>query len=330
MAVGDVLIGTKSKMAGVEETTFGQPLLVDTKIPFVEENLTADFTPDPDPTLCGDAAQGPPEQGVLQTSGGWTEMWKYTNNNLSLRRFFGEFNVAGVNPANYTLLDDLDEEGTTYVIDKIVDIWQFSGYKPNVLTITGAPGDNVRLAYDGFATGLVIDPTTPLNNRAQLDSLGGFTDKNIRFRHLTLLVGDLTDALAPADEFKISGFTVTCNRAFEADEVNDEFLLEAIANGFRVSTLQLNFSRYSDNVFRNWHINHTDLQATLAFTDGTKTKTIYLPLMKVTTAPVNVTGPGRAGLQVNFSLHPNGAVGSQANTFGRFADVTAEMFIEEE
>lgn len=325
MAVGDVLIGALSKMAGVEETTFGDPLLVDTKIPFVEETLTADFTQEPDPTLCGNAAQAPPDQGVLQTSGGWTEMWKYTDNNLSLRRFFGEFNVAGINPANYTLLDALDEEGTTYVIDKIVDIWQFSGYKPNVLTITGAPGDNVRLAYDGFATGLVIDPTTPLNDRAQIDSLGGFTDRNIRFRHLTLLIGDHTDALNPADEFKISNFTLTCNRAFEADEVNDEFLLEAIGNGFRVSTLQLNISRYRDNVFRTWHRNHTDLQATLAFTDGVKTKTIYLPQMKVATAPVNVAGAGRSPLQVNFSLHPN-----EDNAFGRFADVTAEMFIEEE
>jgi hypothetical protein len=326
MANGDVLIGTKSKMAGVKETTFGTPLLVTQKIPFVQETLTADYAQEPDPTLCGVAAPQAPEQGVLNTSGGWTEMWKWTDANLSLERFFGQYNVAGVDPANYTLLDDLDQEGATYAIDKIVDMWVFSGYKPNVLTVSGSPGEGVRLAYDGFATSLAIDPSSPLNNRARLDTLGVFTENNIRFRHLTLLIGDYVDALAaPADRFYVSNFTLTCNRALETDEVNDEFLQEAIANGWRESTLSIAIPRYSNNTFRTWHKNHTDLQATLIFDNGTKTKTIYLPRMKVSQVPVNVDGPGRSPLTVNFTLHPN-----VSNAFGRFQDVTAELFIEEE
>ena len=325
MAVGDVLIGTKSKMAGVAETTFGTPLLVTTLIPFVEETLTADYAQDPDPTLCGVAAPQAPEQGVLNTAGGWTEMWKFTDSNLSLKRFFGQYNAAGANPANYTLLEDLDQMGATYAIDKIVDMWVFSGYKPNVLTISGSPGDNVRLAYEGFATSLAIDPSSPLNNRARLDSLGVFTEANIRHRHLTLLIGDYDDALASPDEFFVSSFTLTCNRALETDEVNDEFLQEAIANGWRETSFQIAIPRYQDNVFRSWHANHTDLQATLVFVNGTKSKTIYLPRMQVSQVPLNVSGPGRSPLNVSFTCHPN-----VDNDFGRFADITAEIFIEEE
>ena len=317
--------GFESIMGIGTEITAGTPVVVTEKIPYISESIQAQFNHVQDNSLCGPAARPKSQQGTLIAEGGFELHFRYTLAQQLLEHFFGSLLVdtPGVGTNTYSLDPSIDGAAVTIAIEKTVAVWEHAGYKASELTITGSPTDGIRIEVDGFCVN--TDYASGTNTSGVLSALSSPGDFML-FQDMTFRVGDLTDALDSSDDLAISSFSLNINRALSPTEVNSSNRLEALENAFRETTLEINIPRYEAQTFIDFHAAHTQLQATLSFTDGTNTKTISIPNMLVMEWDAEVGGPEFVEHPVTFTCHPDSLL---ENAFIVLQDPLAEVELTE-
>lgn len=317
--------GYQSIMGVGTEVTPGTPVVVTQKVPFISESIKSQFNHVQDNSLCGPAARPKSQQGTLISEGGFELHFRYQLAQLILQHFFGSYLVDTpvVGTHTYSLDPSIDGDALTLAIEKVVSVWEHTGYKISELTISGSPTDGIMIEVDGFAVNTDLASVT--NTSATLEALAGPGDFML-FQDMTLRIGDHADALTAADEIDISSFEININRNLEPTEVNSPNRLEALENDFRETTFEFSIPRYCANDFINFHTNHTCLQAELVFTDGTNTKTIRMPNLIITEFDADVSGPEFVELPISMTAHPDQA---GANAFMTLQDTRAEIELTE-
>lgn len=317
--------GFESIMGIAPETTPGTPVVVTQKIPYISESIKSQNNHVQDNSLCGPAARPASQQGTLIAEGGFEFHLRYQLAQEILQHFFGSFLVdtPSVGTNTYSLDPSIDGDAVTLAIEKTVAVWEHTGYKASELTITGSPTDGIRIEVDGFAVD--TDYASVINTSAVLSALPAPGDFML-FQDMTLRIGDQVDALAAADEFSISDFSLSINRQLSPTEVNSFNRLEALENNFRETTLEITIPRYEVQTFIDFHTNHTQLQATLSFTDGVNTKTILIPNMLTMEFDAEVGGPEFVEHPVTFTCHPDT---NSDNAFIVLNDTRAEVELQE-
>lgn len=300
--------GYNSILAVGKEGTLGTPVVVTQKVPFRSETLTANVNQISDNDLCGSPVRGPSQDGTLIVEGGWTQSMRPTLQQVPLECFFGNLlldtPVVGTN--TYSMLNTTSGLGMTVAINKDVSpIWEFAGFKPSEMTISGNPTDGILIAFTGVATGL--DLSSAINTLPILQGLAVPSNFFI-FQNMTFRIADLVDPLAAADAVQISDFSFTFNRNLEATEVNSANRLEGEENDFRDATGSITVPRYCEDFLVDAHLNGTLLQMDTSWTNGTNTKTVQMPLVKVTSATASVGGAEFTTLDVEleFFKDPSG------------------------
>lgn len=317
--------GFESILGVGAESTVGTPVVVTDKVPFRSEDLNEMFNQVQDNSLCGPAARPKPQQGTGIVEGSIEYHLRYTQNQLLLKTFFGTYltdtPVVGTN--TYSLDPNIDGSSLTVAIDKQVSVWEFAGWKPSELTISGSNTEGIIIEADGMA--ISLDLASALNTTGVLSGLS-VSEDIVLFQDVTLRIGDLADALDSSDDLSVSEFEININRALEATEVNSRNRLEALENAFRETTLEITIPRYELNTFINFHKNHTQLQASLSVSDGTNTIEFLIPNMLVMEYEAAVEGPEFVPHAVTFTAHPDT---NSDNSFISLNDSLAEIEIRE-
>ncbi len=286
------------------ESTLGTPVAATQQICFISESLSEVIKEVLDSSLCGHAARSIGQPGTKEISGGFVFPWRTGLALVPLQKFFGTFlpDTPNVGQNTYSLDNSIDGDGYTVAIDKQVDVYEFAGYKASTLTITGNPGDGVRIALDGFAISLSL--ISVLNTSVTLAAL---SDEGtiILFQDATFRIADLADALQTSDELEISDYNIEVNRQLQPVEVNSHNRTEAHENGFRESTLKFTIPQYQSDFIVEAHRTHTPLQFDVVIVNGSSTKTLQGPKLIVTEYKNNVGGPEFVKLDVTCQIIPD-------------------------
>jgi hypothetical protein len=317
--------GFSSIMGAGEEVTLGTPVAATQKVCYIEESIDETINEILDNSLCGTAARSIGQSGTRIIEGGFSFPLRVDTQDLILKRFFGVLSIdtPGAGTNTYELQNEIDGEGLTIAIDKTISVFEWSGYKTSSFTMTGNPSDGIVIAADGFAKSL--DLSSVLNTSATLAALGepGFF---YTFQNAVVRIGDLVDALAAGDAFEISDFSIELNRGLEPVEVNAQDRTEALENAFRESTFTITVPQYQSDFFIDAHRAHTSLQCDIVMTNGSNSKSVFMPLLIVTDYSANVGGPEFVTHEVTMQIIPDPG---GSNAFMTLQNTASELEIQE-
>jgi len=316
-----------SAILGVgSEVTLGTPVAATDKVCFISETLQENIVEVLNNAICGTAVRDIGQPGTKIIEGGFVYPWTVDLGSIPLQKFFGTYSTdtPAVGQNTYSLDNSIDGDGYTVAIDKQVSVYEFAGFKGSTLTISGNPGDGIRISIDGFAVNLDLDSVLNTSGTLQALAEGGFI---LLFQDATFRLGDLADALQASDAIDVSEFSIEINRQLEPVEVNSHQRTEALENGFRESTLTFTVPQYQSDFIVDAHRNHTQLQFDIVITNGASVKTIQGPRLVVTEYSNSVGGPEFLTLEVTCQLLPDS---NGANAFMTLQNVNSELEIIEE
>jgi hypothetical protein len=242
---------------------------------------------------------------------------------------------SGTNTANqFTPAYSIDI-AYTFAFYKDVSVWEVQGGRINTLTIEGTIGEGVNLTADVVGRDLARTGDAGIINAAA--AITGLSVSAIPvmldLQHAVFRLGTHGDALAAADQQKISQFSLAINNNLAVDQyatphgaatehTDSSFILEPIRSGKREITFSVTFPRYETNNSFGWLNNDTPVQADLKFTDPSANAyefNIYLPNMRVVTPAAPVPDASVFPLTIEFIALVNGSINDSMN----FSDATA-------
>jgi len=291
------------------ETTYGTEVVATQRLRYVSDDLNPQYAPIENAALLGIGTRGPNDQGPLSIAGTITTEWDYMLNELAMARFFGTHVAADVGPppvpAYYRLDDSIDDKGFTLALDKKVSPWAYIGSKASQLVISGTPGNVMTCAWSLLPVNYTEAST--INTAVILAALPAPDDPRVLFHHgcTGFWIGDLTDPLTVADNQKLNNFSLTINRNLLQYHANCLTPEQAVENDFQMIELSITLPLYEDNFYVTAFRNHTPLQGRFVWTRGALSKQINIPNMRVTNAPVPVSGAGLIPRTVTLSCYNN-------------------------
>jgi len=173
----------------------------------------------------------------------------------------------------FQLNDSLDGIFGTLAIDKGPEVFEFASAKLLGFTITGEAGQPVTITFNKRADSLARNTSSGTNNNT---TMGSVTYRSKVFRtlmqHLTFRVNSQSaGALAsPADDLKISRFTLQLDRPHSTDHVSGQTgIIEPTEDGgLPVVTFGFDVPEYLGAVQLDRITGHTALKADLTFDSG--------------------------------------------------------------
>lgn len=257
---------------------------VTTQIPITDESLSKAFDMMRSKALDGNVAQKEFSLGRQIVQGDLSVEMDYDNHGL-LHYCFGS------GSATYEFDDDNDN-WFHLEIDKYTKRHRFYAVGVNSWTISGEAGseDPLKLAL-GCYTRSQLRADTAFPSLSLADNRIYFEDLSICY------VGDQADALGAGDAVAIKGFELSCENNFQIDgkdSSDQDHVLAHARNDWRSASLKLQFARYGadQEQFATWRDAGTRLQATMIFTNGSDSMTVYVPEMKISAgADFSIGGP---------------------------------------
>lgn len=294
-------VGALSILGAGAEVTWNTPVIVTQRVPFMNPDAINEvFEHLADMSLEGDPNPRRPDQGMKTIPVTFQTYWRYTLNQLLLTQFFGQ--RSGVGPFTYTLLNSVQGISCTLALEQEVSVIELAGYKSDQIVITANPTQQFMIEYTG--SGGDIDRASATNTSAVLAALTD-TDENILFTDMTFRIADTADALAGGDALGIEDLSITIQRNLRMDQHSNQgrTILEQVGNGFFTGALNFTIPRYTANTYKTFQTAHTTLQADITLTDGTNTKTILMPEIKIVDAPPVSGGQELFNVPIQCSLH---------------------------
>lgn len=218
-----------------------------------------------------------------------------------LRGSMGGSARDGANALNqYTLANTIDEI-YTICFNKQTSNWEIVSGKFNTLGLSGEAGEKIMFSTDVIAYNLLRTGDAGITNAiAAVTGLSNTNQPtNITFNDLVFRIADQGDAIAAADEYKISSFDFVMNNNLSEPEfstkenaghTDNSLTLEPVRNGFREIEFSITLPRYESDQFFTWLNNNTPLQADLKFASGSYEFNIYLPNIYVGGEPTAAIG----------------------------------------
>lgn len=266
------------------ESVWGTEVAASQRVPYRGNPLSAEYARLADQALEGRGAMRVSDQGMVDVANSIPTTWRYTTTQRLLEQFFGDLTSG-----TYGMQETNDGISVTLAEQKTVSVWAWTGCKVSQIVIAGTPDDQVMVTYD-----VIAQDETQASAQNTTNSLAALTDIDapILLTDLNFRIGPLGAALDGDDEYGVAGFTVTVQRPQAITHNNQaRTILEPVDSGRRVCTLALDIPRYTTNQWQTWKNNNTTLQARLYFTDGSNTKEILLPEIKLLTVSNPTDGP---------------------------------------
>lgn len=327
-------------------------------IPFQSETFSKTIARVAREWLDGSAGEAADRQGVQSVSGSVTCRMVYdeeegTNEGygvglllaLASQCGLGSSTYAATGYNRYTPANDLSRF-ITLAMNKDVSDWSLVGVKCSRFRIYGNMADGKVMAdFDLQAWDLQAYPKWGSTNATEgpdQDITGlraDFTTEPtpVNMSDLTLRLGDRVNVLASGDNTEIASFDFTCAMGLSEDEYttpsssaeNSRRAIEAEGAAKLVSTLALNFPRYSSDTHAGWYEDDTALQAEFEFAYST-TRNLWLrfPLLKATDWKAPVTGPGLVKPDLMLRAYRPNASDTVYATTGYFENGSTQLLDE--
>lgn len=271
---------------------------VNTQIPIKSESVIKEFLRIQNENICGSPARKASDQGPVSVKGSIEAELDYYNHGNLLYYGLGLHDVG----SSIGIADELPDQYFRFEFDKGVSRWRIGSAAMNAFEISGKAGESLKLTMDLICQNIVRSatafPSLSIANckRVMFDEAGGF------------LVGNLSDALQTTDNMAVEEFKLRFERNLtepEWDATSPTLAIRPKENGFRKATLDLTLSRHANDAWLDWQDADTPLQAIAMFSDGTKNFYMYLPYMKIVSAPHNIDGPGVMKPKIQLELYRN-------------------------
>ncbi len=335
--------GHKARIGIGQQTDYNTALTVTDLIPFTSESLTQAWTRIPDAILCGKA--GMPKD---------TRAGKTVNGNLTVEGVYDEVdsNAFGIEllllaamgttsrtgDFNRYVLADILAEFLTIAVDKQIAAFEFIGAKCNGFTFsidTNAIAvlDFPFICKNRFKTG----DGSITNAIADITSLNKPSLTKLRWQDMTFRVANLDDAIAAADQVKVSSLSLSLTRNLDSDinssaansgHTDSELTEEPSEDEFREVEFSFTLPRFEALTYFTFWDNDTLLQADIKFASGTYNFDIFIPTMKIMdiSAPIDSAGVLSQTITCTCFLRDAGNTTMQYNDAA--TDVDEEFGIE--
>jgi len=179
---------------------------------------------------------------------------------------------------SFIMANSIEGLFATIAVDKQVSVHEYVGMKVQDCTIRSSPADLVRATY---ALVGYDDDQTPTSTAAMLAGLKNDRDFPTH-QNLTVLIGDLVDALVVGDAVKLDTFDAKFTRPLDQEFVSGKQQAEEpLENGPGRVTVSLSLPRYAVDAFRAWQKAGTLLQAKAQWTFGGKYLTALFPKLLI-------------------------------------------------
>lgn len=283
-------VGFLGKLGAGDESSYGTEALCTQMLPMQTEKLTFDPKLLRSMVMEGRPQTRQADQGTIDIKGDIVTRFRYSLDNMLLRNWFGDL-TAG----QYTHVGITEGLSMTLAIDKSVSIWTFTGCKTSKLVLDAKP-DGVTLTATIIAN--LLDQASVVNTPAAIAALID-PSRNVMFHHLRIRVGDHADALDAGDEIGVTECKLTLDRPMATLFTNaSQGHVEAFENAFPNHVLEFKIPRYQSDLWEGWLSANTRLQVEIQMTDGTSTKTIYIPNYQLDSVQSNIAGAGAIPLDI--------------------------------
>lgn len=293
-------VGFKSFGAVKIEAVVGTAIAADRLVTILSSNLVLNANIRPSPGLLGIGGQygtqAPPPTG----SGTISLLDDLTLQNPILEQAFGLF-VNGT-PDRYDVVDQTTT-ALTFALERPLAVEEYAGLQINQLELLGNPADGCSVNLDCFFR--AKSNVSVVNTHATLSALltADPPGAELLFDDVVIRLADLADALAGGDAVQVLSYSLSMNRNMEQRLVNSLTPLAARENAKRTTTLTLTLPYDSTLQHEAWWRAQTNLQADITWTLGGITRTLPIPLCRIT----NVTGrdvPGEGANSPVLTITP--------------------------
>jgi tail tube protein len=283
-------VGFLGKLGAGDESAYGTEALCTQMLPMQSEKITFDPKLQRSMAMEGRPQTRQADQGTIDIKGDVVTRLRYSLGNMLLKNWFGD-----LTDGQYTHLGTTDGLSMTLAIDKGVSVWTFTGCKTSKLVID-AKGDGVTLTASIIAH--LLDQASTTNTAAVMSALID-PSRNVMFHHIRIRVGDHSAALDSSNEIGVTEFKLTLDRPMATLFTNEsQGHVEAFENAFPNHVLEFKIPRYQSDLWEGWLASDTRLQVEIQMTDGTSTKTIYIPNFELDSVQSNISGPGAIPLDI--------------------------------
>jgi hypothetical protein len=283
-------VGFLGKLGAGDESSYGTEALVTQMLPMQSEKLTFDPKLLRSMVMEGRPQTRQADQGTIDIKGDIVTRFRYALGNMLLRNWFGDLTSG-----KYTHIGQTEGLSMTLAIDKTVSVWTFTGCKTSKLVLDAKP-DGVTLTASIIAH--LLDQASVVNTSAVMAALID-PSKNIMFHHIRIRVGDHSAALDSSNNIGVTEFKLTLDRPMATLWTNEsQGHIEAFENAFPSHVLEFKIPRYQADLWEGWLAADTRLQVEIQMTDGTSTKTIYIPNFELDSVQANIAGAGAIPLDI--------------------------------
>lgn len=290
-------VGFKT-IAGVEvESVYGTEIQVTASLPIVSESLLFAEELTPRETLVGFSGY----RGIRKaaTIGSGDVVFEHTADLDNPVLVAGMGLWTNGTPDIYSLVDQ-KTSSITLALRRDISNAVYTGIKANTFTLNGTPADGCRVTLGTFFQSRLYN--TIINTNTILNALP-LPGNGYNFEQVTMRIADLADALAGGDAVDIGEYTLTSTWNMEQRRRNSTTLYEPRENGRRLSTLSVTLPFDETDIWETRRTAQTNLQADIAWNNGTVTQTLRIPLMQVTNVTGrNIAGPGAPSPTVEFTI----------------------------
>ncbi|HUX54261.1 MAG TPA: phage tail tube protein [Williamwhitmania sp.] len=305
-------IGVLSKCGIKEASAWGEAWsAVDTMLPINDESLITTIQRIETMALEGVAGRRVGKQGLVEVAGALNSDLDYYNFGSILEAAMGT-DTTGV----YTLADN-NTKIIKIEFEKAVSRWRINSAKIQKMTISGNKGEALKIATD-------IIGMTPSRSATAFPSISLSSYSQVLFSNSVsasfIRIGNQDDALDSGDNIDAESFSLELTNNFKADDYSSlsRYALDPLRNGKRDVVFNVKLPRYSADTIPDWKDAGTPLQATLYFTDGTKTLLIEIPEFEISEGfNMNIGGSeilvqeGPGNCYLNSSNTPMTAISSE-------------------